>query len=214
VENTVKLWSAAIGREISRRFAMANPRNEKESDDESPHSKGWGGKLAIVVILGVALVMASYAWWHRYQQGRRSLEFWGHEPALLISQSRQVELLRLRPTDEPADDGANERLNIAGQTFTVIQRKDVSRARGLLHARDALVEDASFLWDQPRGDCQGGWEFALRFSDGQHQSTVALDFACRRVRLMEGEQEAAVVELTAKGLREFVDRQYEEQKND
>ncbi len=203
-ENTVKLWSAAT----RRRVEMASPTEQSEGSDELPHSTGWGGKLAIVVILMVALCMAGYAWWYRYQQGREARAFWGREATLLIGQARQVELLRLRPADESAADSESERVDIAGRAFAIVERIDVSRARGLLHARDALIDDDSFVWDQPRGNGESQWEFAFRFSDGQQHATVTLDFACRRVLLIEGEQEATIVALTANGLRELVDREY------
>ena len=102
--------------------------------------------------------------WHRYQQGRRALELWGVETAQLIRHAPQVELLTL--SDKSASL-AGESLQVEGREVGIARREDISKTRGLVHARHVLIEDASFDWDGTPADCGGDWSYALRFSDGK-----------------------------------------------
>lgn len=88
-----------------------------------------GGMLA----LGVALAAFAIAW--QWGQTRRCLSFYGSENAHRIQSAPRVELWRLAPgahLPPPADE-----------------RTDISQARGVVHLRRGLVEDANFAWDQP-----------------------------------------------------------------
>lgn len=121
--------------------------------------------------MAVALGMSSYAWWHQRQAGRQSAEFWGKPSTVLVRYAPQVEFLSLRPA------GADETgtiLEIRGQRFLVGPSVDVTRSRGMVHARHALVDDLSFDWSAtPSGRFE--WDFLLRFQDGNQQLVAAID---------------------------------------
>lgn len=97
-----------------------------------PATGAWivGGMLA----LGAALAL--FATWFQWSQTRRCLDFYGSEAAHRIQAAPRVELWRLRP------DGVAERPEAD-------RRTDVSQARGIVHLRRGLVEDANFAWDAP-----------------------------------------------------------------
>ena len=150
------------------------------------------GKFLIVAIFLVAVVAASFAWWHQYQKGRHALSLWGAGPAVLIRHAPRVELLRLKAPAEIA---------------VILGHKDISRARGIVHARQALVEDASFDFQAARGDCEPHWQYALRFSDAGQRATVQFDFDCGRARLEESGQEVAMTPKLAAGMKKFIQEQ-------
>jgi hypothetical protein len=56
------------------------------------------GKTVVLVIFLCALLMGSFAWWYRYQQGHRCRQLWGADSAQLIRHAPTVRLLQLAPT--------------------------------------------------------------------------------------------------------------------
>ncbi|MEX2025742.1 MAG: hypothetical protein WEH44_00550, partial [Pirellulaceae bacterium] len=102
------------------------------------------GKLVVMLMLLAAVALAAFALWWNVASGRRTLEFWGQEAgARIISPQAAVELLWLEPA---ASDADSERLSIGGRTYAVVQKVEITSARGLVHARHALLEDASIDW--------------------------------------------------------------------
>ena len=140
------------------------------------------GRLAIALIFGLALAMGAYGWWHNFQQGRKSLRFWGSDAAVMIRFAPEVQLLVLQ---DRADSGrASETLEIGNRQLAIAEQFDITRIPGLVHARHALVEDASFCWPAGDGTCEPRWQFALRFIRDDRQATVAFDPCCDRVMLV------------------------------
>ena len=91
--------------------------------------------------------------------------------------------LGLAPAADSAGDGAagaNE-LAVGEAVLTVLSERDVTKARGLIHARHALTEDISFAWDEPVGGADPVWTVALRFSDVETSTTVVFSDNCERV---------------------------------
>ena len=150
------------------------------------------GKFLIVAIFLVAVVAAGFAWWHQFQKGRHALSLWGAGPAVLIRHAPRVELLRLNTPELAA---------------VILEHQDISRARGIVHARQALVEDASFDFQAARGDCRPRWQYALRFSDTGRRATIQFDFDCGRARLEESGQEVAMTPKLAAGMKMFIQEQ-------
>ena len=145
------------------------------------------GKLVIVFIFGLSAVMGGYAWWHHYTQGKRCVELWGAESGELIRYAPQVEVLRL----DTADSADAVELQIQDESLKIAARRDITNTPGLVHARQALIEDASFLW---KADLQGpsDWHYLLRFTDEDRQVTVAIDCDQGRVRLVGSDRQAAL----------------------
>lgn len=145
------------------------------------------GKLVIVFIFGLSAVMGGYAWWHHYTQGRRCVELWGAGTGELIRYAPQVEVMQL-DNEDSADAVA---MQIQDEPVQVIARKDITGTPGLVHARQALIEDASFLW---KADLQGPpkWQYVLRFTDDDQQVSIAIDCDQGRVRLVGTDRQAAL----------------------
>ena len=149
-------------------------------------------RLVVVLIFLVAVVMGGYGWWYNFQQGRRSLRLWGSDAAVLIRYAPQVVLLQLelaRP-----DERASERLDIDSQRFAIVRQFEISKVPGLVHARHALIEDASFVWSARQRACQPNWQFALRFLRGPQRATLAFDTNCDQVRLIEHNRTARLLD--------------------
>lgn len=110
---------------------MADP--EPPTAVRPRQSGAWlvGGMLA----LGLALATFAVVW--QWGQTRRCLSFYGSEAAHRIQSAPRVELWRLDPAGRipPPEDA----------------RIDISQARGVVHLRHGLVEDANFAWDARPG---------------------------------------------------------------
>lgn len=164
------------------------------------------GKHVIIFIFGTALVAAIFAWSFQYMRGRRILELWGADNARLIRvEGEEIQLLSLSPDTDATKAVRPASLKIDDQLFAVVRAVDITNAPGIIHARQALIEDASFQWDKPRGDCQSDWQYALEFRDGNRVATVLLDMNCERARLLQSGNEAAIHPKIFAGWRTFIE---------
>lgn len=159
------------------------------------------GKLVIVLMLSLAVGLTGYAWWFHYRQSHRVVEQWGSPAARLIRRGEQVWLLRLAPERSGA---ATEVLDISATRFAVTERKDISRAAGLIHIRHFLAEDAYYEWDAPADNCQPRWSYAIRFARGEEQLTLVFDRRCQQVMLLPGETTLRLGAVIQR-LEEFID---------
>jgi hypothetical protein len=131
------------------------------------------GKLVIVGIVTVALASAATSWWFRYAATHKAVRFWGSDTAELIRDARHVLLLR----NPSAEDSHLAELNPARARFyeSVVT---VSNAPGLLHLRNALLEDKSFSWpkssDSPPPPAQDAGYWQLVFFDSRMNKNAAL----------------------------------------
>jgi hypothetical protein len=164
------------------------------------------GKLVVAGILVVAAVLATFAWWWNFRRGEQSRNFWGHEAAMLIRDAPQVELMRLEPVAGEASSG--DSLAVGSERFTIVERKDISHAQGLLHARFALTEDASFEFNKPVTMEQPNWSFAVRFTAGKESATVVFDLDHSQVTLAETNRTARVIPKIVSGWRTFIARHF------
>ena len=98
------------------------------------------GKWAILTMVLLGCVLGGFAVWHHYRQGRRILEFWGSETAMLIRHADQVEVWRLGPQS----DQSSSQLEVRGQSLAILEQVEISRLRGLVHARHALIIDRNY----------------------------------------------------------------------
>lgn len=89
------------------------------------------GRWIVGGMVGLAVALALFAVGYQRAQTRRCLAFYGSDVARRIQEAPRVELWSL------GADG----LQPAGRT-------DISAARGLVHLRRGLVEDANFAWDR------------------------------------------------------------------
>jgi hypothetical protein len=127
-----------------------------------PAAKEISGKYVILAVLAVAITGAAASWFFRYNATHRAAEFWGSQPARLIRDAPRVALIRWFVASPP-------------------KTRDISKAPGMTHLRNALLEDRSFNWDEPvdAAPKAGGWK--LTFSDPSRgeQFTIRFTTDCR-----------------------------------
>ncbi len=137
----------------------------------SGRSGGRGTALVVgLILLGLAAALTGI--WFQRSQTRRCLGLYGPEAARRVTTAPSVVLMRLAAS--PA----------AGRLVAIDQR-DISDAKGLVHVRRGLVEDANFAWERSSGfDSKrlpdDSWDYAISFADdpaGQGGSTsLVIDF--------------------------------------
>lgn len=162
------------------------------------------GKAVVMGVLIVAVSAASFALWWNMARSRRALAFWGSANVRLIQQSKQVELLVLMPKTDEKESG--DFLQVGERAWRIADRVDVSAARGLVHARHALTDDASYEAEPVKSADSPQWTHAVRFGDKNGAATVLMDFPRRRFGNFETGQEIAVIEKIASGWQTFVGR--------
>lgn len=160
------------------------------------------GAMVIIVIAVMAFTGAGVAvWWH-HQLQRHVIENWGSEHTNLIRHAPIVEVLKLRQAGE--SEAGKEAVMLANRPIVIADQKDISQRAGFIHARHALIVDATYLWDaRSKSDCESVWTHAVRFRRGDQSVTLVLDFACNRVELIESEGKLDVQEQIMNGLKKY-----------
>ncbi len=159
------------------------------------------GKLVIICILAVALAAAGASWWFRYNATHRAAEFWGGEDARQIRDAPTVALWRLNP---PPDSTF---LDESSGTYTLVHpddKHDISTARGLIHLRNALLDDRSYHWP-PQPPAPGTrWKWSMVFRNNAAQDDTMLIFSadCKSVATFNRPNEVLSCEPIAAGLSE------------
>ncbi|MEI6241453.1 MAG: hypothetical protein WCR51_13780 [Planctomycetia bacterium] len=126
------------------------------------------GRLLVVglVLLGLAAAVTGIA--YQRWQTLRCLTFYGPEVARMIASAPRVELLAVAPGDVPG-------------RLVATAIRDVTNAKGLVHLRRGLVEDANFAWERPGEAARlpdRAWDCALVFSDPEvpdARATIVID---------------------------------------
>ena len=167
------------------------------------------GSILVIGLLALGFLAAGVGVWWQWQQTRRCLAFYGIRVTEQISKAPRVELWRLK---RPSDGRRT------GQLY-VNRVQDITNAKGLVHLRRGLVEDANFQWlergrsgPEPLPDT--AWDVALVFHDSDSlksaptYAVIAIDFG-------ENPQEANLTVVgrpgrvalgkMAKGLRTWVE---------
>ncbi len=134
------------------------------------------GKFVAVLIVVLGLAAGAWAIFVRHNQMQRVLEAFTPATAEMIAHAPQVELLRLVPDITPAAEHA-ELMGIGDKTYQVAERKRVETTNGFTYLRTALLNDASYEWDQPVEGAQRDWQYILDFGDGPSHYLFAFDFS-------------------------------------
>jgi len=168
------------------------------------------GKTVIVGILVLALGATGLAWWHQRSVGRRALEYWGPDNAWIVRHGETSELLRLRSGESSIPDGPQDSvaptLKVDEQLLSVARQVEITKARGILHARQALIVDASFAWDVPPSDIVQ-WDYAVRFKDPRGEITLLFDLDNEQLRSLTSPRRLRLT--NAGGFRIFFEEQFE-----
>jgi hypothetical protein len=164
------------------------------------------GKLVVFAIFALALVMAGFAWWWNRHQGQRAFEFWG--PSVLeISSAETVLLIKLVPLSE-VEPKTGEALRISSLGLSAAETKDISGVHGLVHARHAFLEDASYRWNEELPMTGGEWNYAVVFEGYHGRTTVLLDLAGGAVGSWEQKKALRLSPKTAAGWKLFIRRYF------
>jgi len=166
-----------------------------------------GGKLVVLLLFLLGVAGALFAIWFNHQATYRTTSRFGSHTVGLIAHACDVELLELSDKDPQVMGDVHEMLNIDGKRLRVVGTRDVSEARGLIHARHALRQDASFDWHGSRRDCDPAWRYALRFHENDETSTLAFDFSCSRIYVLDRQIEVSLVAKIAHGLEDYFGEQ-------
>ena len=131
------------------------------ADSKPPSASAISGKLVIVGIVTVAVCAAAISWYFRYNATHRAAEFWGPETVRLIRDASIVEVFNAStPITIPRDDAAG-----TGGFIDTSETRDVSTAHGLVHLRNALLEDHNFAWPASPSSPNVQWKRGLIFRD-------------------------------------------------
>ncbi len=141
-----------------------------------PSGSAASGKLVIIGILAVALAAAGISWWFRFHTTHRAAEFWGPEAAQLI---RDAPTVMLSTFSTPVTTQSTKIVSpVRGDYGAEPQvRHNVTSAKGLVHLRNALLEDQSFNWPSQPTSPFMQWEQALIFSDSNMGRSVYVLFS-------------------------------------
>ncbi len=162
------------------------------------------GKLAVVTMFAVALAAAAFAWWWNYSRGQRALEFYKPKAAHLIRTAPQVEILFVGPPGRA--DAANSPVDSVPGWGTVIRKIDISKAPGLIHARTALLDDASYERHVPP-TLQSFGPFFVRFRDGRDEVVLMFGWPDGRIIVVGSEDRSEqLIRKTADGWLGFIER--------
>ena len=140
------------------------------------------GKTVILLILAVALGSAALSWWNQYRRGQRVLELWGADVAYRIRLAPETELLALATSGGTSGDGAaaspappaDAGLTVGSRVIPVQQRRSLTGSPGLVHARQALIQDSSYEWDAPTPTDEIAWRYAVQFRDPRDSQATSL----------------------------------------
>ena len=192
--------------------------------DSPPRSST--GKLLVVGIFVVALTAAGFALWWNISRSREALAFWGKDGVRLIQYGGHVELLTLNSLADFGPPGfspaAPDQLNYGGQRIRVVKNYDLSKARGLVHARHSLTDDSSFEWPSAEKGNERNWTHALRFRDAGKTGAdktgdggevlILLDLPSRRLANFAAEREVTVIPKISEGWQTFIAKHSGEKK--
>jgi hypothetical protein len=173
------------------------------------------GALAIGAMVAVGVVLATFSVFFHRSQGDQSLELWGVAAATRIRHAPQIEAWQLMPAENGAEEATKNaaenaakktsesptETQIAGQVYRIVKRAPLATARGLVHARHALVVDANYDWSAQDNALNNAPSFthAIHFradkpsADGSQETILYFDFASgivcsdrdRRAKLVE-----------------------------
>jgi hypothetical protein len=142
------------------------------------------GKIAIVVMLSLAVAAAGYAWYQNYQRSVRARGFWG-EQAATIRFAKKVEAFATGSSDEAVD---------------------ISSAPGLLNARTSLMSDDAFDWSvapfSPESSSE--WRYGVRFVAENGPVTLLFSETNDWMLVREREQAVTLDPKTAAGWRSYL----------
>lgn len=134
--------------------------------------------MIVIAIIAAAITIT----WH-WSQSRFAVGYWGGENATRIRAAEKVQLIDL------ADESSN---------------KDISAAKGLVHFRQALIEDTSYTGTVPVTEAKPLWQVEVIFIDEGTQNSTSVLFDLKNgLAALPDREEALSATSIADGLRKF-----------
>ncbi|MDZ4781525.1 MAG: hypothetical protein SGJ19_14845 [Planctomycetia bacterium] len=164
------------------------------------------GKWMILTAFGLAIAMSVGAWLFHYRQQHRPMELWGPAAAKLIAHGKEVQAWRLSTDDEPTSADVLETITLDGQRLHVVERRDITNARGLVHFRSGLLNANCFDWNATSSE-SADWQYALQFGETDERATILFAPEAQRLRLLESGAEISVAPIS-EGLESFLKEQF------
>lgn len=127
------------------------------------------GKWLILALVAIAFASGGFSWWFRWSATHRAANFWGPEAATTIRDAQTV-------TATKRADHHSQSAESGSQPGTT--KFDASQAPGLVHLKQALLEDRSFVWDQlpPAEPFAVRWSIDFAPLPGRSGSPVQVQF--------------------------------------
>jgi hypothetical protein len=156
-----------------------NPQLEQMMSEPPPPQKKPlpRGPIVIGVFFIFGIAMSLFAIYYNAMKMKRALAFWGAADAQNIQTGSKVEFWDVKiigAARATSTDGTRKETGADDVTFTLdgsewaqSNRRDVSEAKGLVHLRDALLDDFQYDWnDTMRPDEKLEPDRALVFYSG------------------------------------------------
>jgi len=166
--------------------------------------KNASGKLVIVGILLVAFTAAGTSWWFRYNATHRTAEYWGPKATRLIRDAPVVQFWQHEP---PADlEMVRMALISTDAVVDPTTIRDVASAPGLIHLRNALLDDRSYHWPIAAPSNGSRWKWVISFRDDRAREgvIVILSDDCKLLVDFNRPDQVLSCEPIASGLAEMI----------
>ena len=164
------------------------------------------GKLLIVGMLALAVLAATFAWRFQQSRGDRLLAVLGSPTAVLIRLAPEIELWQLEPATSSVDKA--DLISLDGVDYAVVKRRDLSQGSGIVHARQAIIEDRSYIWDNLEPSTPD-WTHALRFGQNGDETLLWFDLPQGHVRCDRGTDPLQLNPAVAAGFQAYFAEQLE-----
>lgn len=177
------------------------------------------GKLVSLGVLLLAIGLGAFAWTYHRSRSDRAVNYWGAQNAVFVRTAPQVALARLVAVRDDQVDASVGRSSepaarvvmIDDRPWQVLDERDITNAPGLVHLRQALVQNSSFDWSRSEGDAsEGSWDYVLRFRSNAHSPEKLLDTAIgitnKRLQCLDGRPPIGL--RIADGLETFIAEQF------
>lgn len=159
------------------------------------------GILVIALILLMGIIGGSAAVWFHHSRQHRALDFWGIDAATIIRHAEKVEVSKQKKLAK--DDPQTNVIHLNGARYWPVETKEITTLPGLLHARHALIEDASFDWQPDPTNCKPKWEYAITFRRNRLLVTILIDFNCRLIWCHRNKKTVRLDERILNGFKQF-----------
>ncbi len=160
-------------------MAVGKEYTSRELAEKGIGSMRHSGKLVIFAVAAIALAAACFSWWFRWRETHRAAEFWGGAASRIVRNPDRVWARKV--TTEASGEQP---------------QRDATRAAGITNFRNALLQDASFAWQQMNSEeatlpTTGVHEMVLERDDDVLRLQFADDFRWLRYSLTRASGDAA-----------------------